>query len=208
MRLPLVIRALAASLALVHLTGCIRFVTAKSVDDMAPGESLVIGSVNCVIKGEHQKRWNLLVRNQQTGTESQHPAPDDSGVFAAHLPPGTYELRRLIGGNGLRQHFFGAGEATFQVGEAGDAYYIGELVVDWTPPKGDIATIISAGMVGGAVTAGYVSKVLGKSGVSIGVRDEQDAAQRNFAARFRTSMVLTPALLQLAAPRVVVTEQP
>lgn len=181
---------------LVGNVGCVRFANTSRLDQLRSDEALAVGKLTVICRGQPAtKGSNLLVRHRGTRKFKQHRL-DETGLVFARLPVGEYDFDCLYAKSGLRHYPFKPGEALFTVSEPGKAYYIGHIVANWTPKKGDVGLTVAGIAAGGVLLGGLVSaSMVGE--MSLTVQDNLPDAQNAFREKFNTSMELIPSHLKV-----------
>jgi hypothetical protein len=183
--------------------GCTRFAAVKTFDDIRPNDALIFGRIQILRDGENVTKYSNVIFSQagQNSWSSAQQLPLSTisdGVFSASLPAGDNYLFHLISVKGLfrakYRYHFQPDEAILHLPQPGAAYYIGDITIDWTPPKsksGKTAAFLMGGVVG-LLLLGYTG---GEAVIT--VQDNREEARTLFQKKFQTNKELIPAFLQL-----------
>lgn len=201
-------------LVMIICAGCTHYATVKKFDDLQTNDALVFGRIRILSNGEDITKYSNLVFNQ-VGNSSwsnarQLPLLPSEGVLSAGLPAGDNYFFHLISRKGVftaeYRYDFKPDEAILHLPQPGGIYYIGDITVDWTPPKsksGKTEALVVGTLAGGPL-AGVVGALLmpytGGEAV-ITVQDNREEVRTLFRQRFQTYKELTPAFLQLKTGR-------
>ena len=203
-------RTFTALLAVLLLAtaGCTHFVAVKKIDKLHSGDALVFGKIRILRDGEEVTKDSNLVFNQagHTGWSSARQFLTGDGILCAGLPAGDNYFFHIISAKGafrpVYRYQFQPDEATLHLPQAGIAYYIGDITIDWTPPKSKTAKTgafvggtIGGGPFGGLLAIAMLPYAGGEALLS--VQDNRAEAQKLFRERLQSDKELVPALLNL-----------
>jgi hypothetical protein len=202
--------ALTFCLLLVAATGCTSVAFINKLDDLRPNDALVFGKIRVLRDGKDVTQCNLISNQAGKsgwGTAMQFLGSGD-GVICARLPAGDNYLFKIIyrGGIGIftaeYRYTFDPTLATLHLPQAGGVYYIGDITIDWTPPKSKsgkseafLTGALYGGVVGGFISLGTMPCEGGEA--VIVVQDNLAENQKLFQERFHTDKKLVPVFLQL-----------
>lgn len=194
-------------ISLSLLSGCAsNFAGIKQYSELRPKDALVFGKIRIFMKGEDVTKSSNLIFNKggsYAWSTARYYMTGD-GVICASLPCGDNYFYELISRAGLfaseYRHKFQPTEVTFQVPQQGGAYYIGDIVIDWTPTKTGtseafVTGALYGGLIGGFISIGTMPFEGGEA--LIMVRNNLVEDQKLFHERLHSDKKLMPAFPQI-----------
>ena len=130
---------LVVGLILIGNTGCVNIGYVKKLNSVGRNEVMVFGKLKVICDGKEVKTVGLSSNKAgKKGWNGAIQALSVDGIISSRLPVGDSYLYYLINGDHYIKDYryqFKPDEATLHLPQAGTCYYVGDIVVDWTPIK-------------------------------------------------------------------------
>jgi hypothetical protein len=191
-------------LALALLAGaCANTGRLESLAQLKGDEAIVVGRFKVLYNGKDATQDNWIAFDQPKTGLIHHPYLfDETGYMVTALPVGEHALNLLhVGKLAEHIHWFEP-PLTFTVARPGEAYYVGDVTIDWGG-AGTAATLAAGfGSVALAGVFGYSGvQYLMRGEVTVSVESKASDAEAALKRKLGGDRSLVPALLGANSPR-------